>query len=88
MNIRYLFKTTLSIFTILFLNTAYAATIYPIDSAQILAGSKFDIKIEFNQVVNPGDIVIEINGAPISKWVANKSEFISNENSKGSSIIY
>jgi len=88
MNIPCLFKTTLSIFTILFLNTAYAATIYPIDSAQILAGSKFDIKIEFNQVVNPGDIVIEINGAPISKWVANKSEFISNENSKGSSIIY
>jgi alkaline phosphatase len=88
MNIPCLFKTTLSIFTILFLNTAYAATIYPIDSAQILAGSKFDIKIEFNQVVNPGDIVIEINGAPISKWIANKSEFISNENSKGSSIIY
>jgi alkaline phosphatase len=88
MNIPCLFKTTLSIFTILFLNTAYAATIYPIDSAQILAGSKFDIKIEFNQVVNPSDIVIEINGAPISKWIANKSEFISNENSKGSSIIY
>jgi len=88
MNIRHLFKTTLSIFTILFLDVAYAATIYPIDSAQILAGSKFDIKVEFNQVVNPGVIEIEINGAPISKLIANKSEFIPNENSKGSSIIY
>jgi alkaline phosphatase len=83
-----LLKINLSIFAILFINAAYAATIYPIDSAQIIAGSKFDIKVEFNQVVNPFDILIEINGAPISKSIANKSEFIPNENSKGSSIIY
>ena len=88
MNIPRLLKINLSIFAILFINAAYAATIYPIDSAQILAGSKFDIKVEFNQVVNPFDILIEINGAPISKSIANKSEFIPNENSKGSSIIY
>jgi alkaline phosphatase len=88
MNIPRLLKITLSIFAILFVNAAYAANIYPIDSAQILAGSKFDIKVEFNQVVNPFDILIEINGAPISKSIANKSEFIPNENSKGSSIIY
>lgn len=67
---------------------AQSAAIYPINQANILAGSKFDIKVEFNQVVNQSDVMIEINGAPINKAIASKSEFISNENGKGSSIIY
>ena len=37
-----------------------AAAIYPIDQASILAGSKFDIKVEFNSVVNQNDIVIDL----------------------------
>jgi len=65
-----------------------AAAIYPIDQAAILAGSKFDIKIEFNTVINAADAVIELNGAPINKIISVKPEFISNENGKGSSIIY
>jgi len=67
---------------------ANAAAIYPIDQATILAGSKFDIKVEFNSVVNQGDVVIELNGMPINKMFANKPEFIANENGKGSSIIF
>jgi len=66
----------------------HAAAIYPIDQANILAGSKFDIKIEFNSVINPADLLIEINGAPINKTISTKPEFISNENDKGSSIIF
>jgi alkaline phosphatase len=66
----------------------HAAAIYPIDQANILAGSKFDIKIEFNSVINPADLLIEINGAPINKIISTKPEFISNENDKGSSIIF
>ena len=57
-----------------------ATAIYPIDQAAILAGSKFDIKIEFNSVINSGDAVIELNGAPINKIIGAKPEFISNEN--------
>ncbi len=65
-----------------------ATAIYPIDQAAILAGSKFDIKIEFNSVINSGDAVIELNGAPINKIIGAKPEFISNENGKGSSILF
>ena len=65
-----------------------ASAIYPIDQAAILAGSKFDIKIEFNTVINATDAFIELNGVPINKFISAKPEFISNENGKGSSIIY
>ena len=65
-----------------------AAAIYPIDQASILAGSKFDIKVEFNTVVNQSDIVIDLNGSPMSKVIANQPEFIANENGKGSSILF
>ena len=65
-----------------------AEAIYPIDQASILAGSKFDIKIEFNSVANPGDVVIDLNGSPISKVISSKPDFITNENGKGSSILF
>ena len=88
MNIAYLLKITALIFTSLFLNVIHAAVIYPIDKAEILAGSQFDIKVEFNQVVNPNEVAITVNGMPANKLIIAKSEFISNENGKGSSIIY
>ena len=88
MKIVRLLKTTFFIVNIFFFQALYASALYPIDKAEILAGSKFDIKIEFNQVINPSDVSIEINGAPLVKLIAAKPEFISNENGKGSSIIY
>ena len=87
-------KTYLSIKTSLFISLGFiagfvqAAAIYPIDQAAILAGSKFDIKIEFNTVINPEAAVIELNGAPINKSIGSKPEFIANENGKGSSILF
>jgi alkaline phosphatase len=65
-----------------------AAAIYPIDQASILAGSKFDIKVEFNSVVNQGDVVIDLNGSPINKVISSKPDFIVNENGKGSSVLF
>ena len=87
-------KTHLSIKTSLFISLGFiagfvqAAAIYPIDQAAILAGSKFDIKIEFNTVISPEAAVIELNGAPINKSIGSKPEFIANENGKGSSILF
>jgi len=87
-------KTHLSIKTSLFISLGFiagfvqAAAIYPIDQAAILAGSKFDIKIEFNTVISPEAAVIELNGAPINKSISSKPEFIANENGKGSSILF
>ncbi len=51
-------------------------------------GSKFDIKVELNSVVEQKDVLIELNGSPIAKTIANKPEYIANENGKGSSIVF
>ncbi|QWD77241.1 alkaline phosphatase [Polynucleobacter sp. MWH-Svant-W18] len=88
MNIHQLCKTSLFLFAFTFGGTIFAAAVYPIDSASILAGSHFDIKVELNNVVQPEDLVIEVNGAPIGKLVTSKPQFIANENGKGSSLIY
>ena len=73
---------------LLFAYTVRAAAVYPIDNAAILAGSKFDIKVELNHVVNLEEIAIDINDAPLNKLITVKSEFIPNENGKGSSILF
>jgi alkaline phosphatase len=70
------------------MSAVHAAAIYPIDHATILAGSKFDIKIEFNSVIKPQDIQIELNGSSIAKALGRNFEFIENENGKGSSILF
>lgn len=84
-------RHSLSAFTLLvalYTSTVSAAALYPINDAAILAGSKFDIKVELNQVTNPQDVSVQINGAPFSKFSNSTPEFISNENGKGTSIIY
>jgi alkaline phosphatase len=83
-----LFKILLAFFYAALTSSLYAAAIYPIDQASILAGSKFDIKIEFDSVLNQGDVKIELNGASLKSLVSAKEEFIANENGKGSAMIY
>ena len=72
----------------LFTSGLYASAIYPIDQASILVGSKFDIKVEFNTVLNSNDVKLELNGTPLKSLITAKEEFIANENGKGSAIIY
>ncbi len=88
MNIPSLIRSTVCICTFIFFSAAHAQAIYPIDKAEILAGSYFDIKVEFSQVVSPNEVAIEINGTPANKVIISQSEFIQNENGKGSSIIF
>ena len=83
-----LIKTTLFVFFGCTAGFVQAAAIYPIDQASILVGSKFDIKIEFNTVINPDAALIELNGLPLNKTIGAKPEFIANENGKGSSILF
>lgn len=65
-----------------------AAAIYPIQDAAILAGSKFDIKIEFDSIAKSEEINIELNGLPITKTLSMAPLFIANESGKGSSVIF
>jgi alkaline phosphatase len=69
-------------------NGIQAAAIYPIDRASILAGSKFDIKIELNSVVNLNDVIFELNGQPLKKAISVEPDYIPNENGKGSAFIF
>ena len=69
-------------------NTLYASAIYPIDRASILAGSKFDIKVELNSEINLSDLTLEMNGVPLNSVLGKKGDFIANENGKGSAIIF
>lgn len=81
-------RTFTLIYSLIFAAPIYAATIYPINDASILGGSKFDIKIEFDKNLNQDDLDIQLNGKPILKLIRTKPEFIANESGKGSSIIY
>jgi len=88
MNLNKPYKLPIFIFSALLAASVNAAVIYPIHDASILLGSKFDIKLEFNNAINQEDAIIEINGLPINKVISTKPEFISNEVGKGSSLIY
>jgi len=88
MNLNQLVKFLLSLLVSIYTTLSYSAVIYPIDNAAILAGSKFDIKIELSHVISPEDIALELNGKPISKTILVNPEFITNEGGKGSSLIY
>ena len=88
MNISRAIQLCCSLILMIFSMGSHAAAIYPIDAASILAGSKFDIKIEFNSVVGPESIAIQLNGAPIDRLIKAKPEYIANENGQGSAFVY
>ncbi|WP_243391984.1 alkaline phosphatase [Polynucleobacter meluiroseus] len=64
-----------------------AATIYPIDQASILAGSKFDLRIELDNVVEQKSIKAMLNGRPIDQLKFSGTQFIPSEAGKGSTLI-
>jgi alkaline phosphatase len=72
MDIIRLFKIPAAFFLALFAGSLHASAIYPIDRASILAGSKFDIKVELNSVVNLGDLTIELNGTPLNSALGKR----------------
>ena len=72
----------------LFAGALQAAAIYPIDQASILAGSKFDIKVELNSVVDQSAVTLDLNGKPLKSIIGKDGEFIANENGKGSAFIF
>ena len=48
-------------------SSGYAQTVYPIDRAEILAGSRFDVKVEFPGLVKPAEVTVTLNGADASQ---------------------
>ncbi len=64
---------------------AQAQTIYPVDQAQILAGARFDFKVELPERVAQGDIRITVNGADYAAASSARRRHISRKKTTRSS---
>ena len=65
---------------------ATAQTIYPIDRADILAGSHFDFKVEFPGL-QKADVPVTVNGEPYAKVLGGAGTFIEREDGKDQSAL-
>jgi alkaline phosphatase len=62
---------------------AGAQTIYPVTRAEILAGSKFDLKVEIPGAVTPAAVKVTINGRPAADVLGKEAAFDANEDGLG-----
>lgn len=66
---------------------AFAQTIYPIDRADILAGARFDLKVEFAGRVDQDKARVTINGEDIATALKAAPAFIEREDNKDQSAL-
>ena len=59
--------------------TTGAQTIYPLNRAEILSGSRFDLKVEFPDAPPPAAIQVRINGADAASVVGKGASVIERE---------
>ncbi|TFV37286.1 alkaline phosphatase [Bradyrhizobium frederickii] len=64
-----------------------AQTIYPIDRAEILAGAKFDFKVELPGPVDPAKLKVTVNGADYVTAFGRAGTFIDREDGKDQSAL-
>jgi alkaline phosphatase len=62
-------------------------TIYPIDRAAILAGARFDLKVEFPAIAQQTDLKITINGEDYSRPLGKAGQFVENEDGLSASSL-
>src|SRR6516162_11349523 len=66
---------------------AGALTIYPIDRAQILAGSRFDLKVEFDTVIAAADAKVTIDGVDHPAALGRSAAFVEREDGVAASAM-
>jgi alkaline phosphatase len=64
-----------------------AQTIFPLNRAEILAGSRFDFKVEFAGVVDPAQAKVTINGRDHATLLGKSAELIAREDDKDVSSL-
>ncbi|NLH80276.1 MAG: alkaline phosphatase [Phyllobacteriaceae bacterium] len=74
---RSLFATAL--LSAVFTTPVAAQTIYPLDRAEILAGSKFDLKVEFPGAVPAGDVKVTVDGKDAAEVFGMKPQIVEKE---------
>jgi alkaline phosphatase len=67
----------------LYSRPATAQTIYPLTRAEILAGAKFDFKVEFPGEKKVGDVKVTINGKDAASVLGKSPEIIPKEDGLG-----
>src|SRR5215469_9305318 len=61
---------------------ARAGAIYPIDRASVLAGTRFDFKVEFDQVVPQDQIHVTVGGRPAEAVFGRPGLWLEREDGK------
>jgi alkaline phosphatase len=64
-----------------------AQAIYPIDRAAILAGSKFDLKVEFLGAPEAGAVTVTVNGADHAQAFGRAASFVEKEKDVDASAL-
>jgi alkaline phosphatase len=67
---------------------AVAQAIYPAHRAEILAGARFDFKVEFPNAAVEADTVVTINGRPPADVFGSAATFVVNEDNWGRSALW
>jgi alkaline phosphatase len=67
--------------------TASAQTVYPIDRADILAGSRFDLKVEFPGLADPTKVSVTLNGEDHAQILGKAASFVEREEGKDQSAL-
>jgi alkaline phosphatase len=71
----------------IFVSAGHAQTVYPIDRADILAGARFDLKVEFAGLVDPAKVSITLNGEDYAKLFGKPATFAEREDGKDQSAL-
>src|SRR6266567_3112645 len=74
-------------FAVAVVSSAPAQTIYPIDRADILAGSRFDLKVEFAGLVDAAKARLTINGRDVAEVFGRSATFVAREDDKDLSAL-
>lgn len=67
---------------------ATAQTIYPLDRAEILAGARFDLKVEWPGTVAADAISVTINGEPAAGLLKAPAQVIADEEGQGHTALW
>ena len=59
--------------------SAHSQTIYPLNRAEILSGSKFDLKVEFPDAPDQGNVRVTINGEDAASALGKGATFVARE---------
>ncbi|MCA1435798.1 alkaline phosphatase [Bradyrhizobium sp. BRP20] len=76
-----------SLIVLCWASSSSAQTIYPIDRAEILAGAKFDFKVELPGLIDPAKLKVTVNGADYAAAFGRSGTFVEREDGKEQSAL-